>query len=543
MFRNLDNGELSDEEDKMTDEKLTEHGANIPPKTPETKRVIKIGTQRPGHEIRPPEPPKAPSLDDSLLDESATTQSPTAQPSTDSITTDSTSTVAPDASPTVEDTASAAAPAKATAVSDSDESAVDAVSSDPSFPPPRLQRLSEDLQREVDEALAGVSVDELLGEGAIPSDDTTEIKVDSRYNATVVRVDREYIFFSLPGHSEGVAAIKYFEELPEVGAQLEVNVTGFKQDERMYELSIPGAAIAVDDWSDIDEGIVIEATITGHNTGGLECLVGGIRGFIPISQIALYRVEDCSEFVDQKLRCVVTEANPTRGNLVLSHRALLEREREAAREELLAKLAVGQEHEGVVRKIMDFGAFVDIGGVDGLIHISKLSWDRVKHPSEVLTEGEKIKIKIDSIDPETGKLGFSYRDLLHQPWDDAEAKYPVGAIISGTVSKIMPFGAFVRIAAGVEGLVHISELAHHRVTRVDNIVREEQEVSVKVLSVDQAEQKMSLSIKAAQAAPVTPSEASADEEETPPPPLPKSDKPLKGGLNKPTGGEEIGLNW
>ena len=505
----------------MSDEKLTnEAPANRDaPDTPESKaavkRVIKIGSQRPGHEIKPPQP--EPSADDATPAQATTT------------------------SETTPDESKVESPATSSTVEAETETAG---STETAFPPPRIQRLSEDVQREVDEALAGLSIEDLLGEGASGGDEKTEIQMDSRYTATVVRVDPEYVFYSLPGRHEGVAAIKHFEDLPEVGTRMEVSVTGYKPDERMYELSIPGAAVDVADWSDIDEGVVIEVTVIGHNTGGLECKVGGIRGFIPISQIALYRVEDCAEFVDQKLRCVVTEANPARGNLVLSHRAYLERERETAREELLSKLEVGQEHEGVVRKIMDFGAFVDIGGVDGLVHISKLSWDRVQHPSEVLTEGEKVKIKIDKIDADTGKLSFSYRDLLEKPWDGAEAKFPVNAILAGTVSKIMPFGAFVRLAPGVEGLVHISELAHHRVTRVDNVVREGQEVNVKVLSVDEANQKMSLSIKGAQAAP--PEETKADEETAdavPTQPLPQSKTPLKGGLNKPTGGEDLGLNW
>ena len=477
--------------------------------TPRKRPAIKIGTQRPGHEIKPPEEKKA-SLEDSLTAD----QSP------------------PTAAAATVETGSEATTEAATTVSNEGT---------PSFPPPRIQKMSDDIQREFDEALSGLSMDDLLGGGAETKQD--EIVIDSKYKATVVKVDREYVFFSLPGHHEGAVAIKYFEVLPEVGTEMEVTVIGFKADERMYELGLPGATIDVEDWSDIDQGSIVEATITGHNAGGLECKVGGIRGFIPISQIALFRVEDCSEFVDQKMRCVVNEANPARGNLVLSHRALLEREREAAREELMGKLQVGQEHEGIVRKIMDFGAFVDIGGVDGLIHISKISWDRIKHPSEVLTEGEKVKVKIDKIDTETGKLSFSYRDLLEGPWDGAEAKYPVNEIVTGTVSKIMPFGAFVRIASGVEGLVHISEVAHHRVTRVDNVVREGDEVSVKILSIDENEQKMSLSIKGAQVAPASKTEKEEEVDDTPPPPLPKSNKPLMGGLNKPTGGEDIGLNW
>jgi small subunit ribosomal protein S1 len=278
----------------------------------------------------------------------------------------------------------------------------------------------------------------------------------------------------------------------------------------------------------------------------LECEVHAIRGFIPVSQISLFRVDDLEQFVGEKFTCIVTEANPARGNLVLSRRAVLEREKAEQKEKLLQSLEVGQTREGVVRNIRDFGAFVDLGGVDGLIHISQLSWDRVAHPSEVLEEGQKIKVRIDKIDETTGKIGLSYRDLLEHPWDHVREKYPENSLVTGTVSKIMDFGAFVRLEAGVEGLVHISELAHHRVVRVGNVVQEGEVVTVKVLSVDTEAQRMSLSIKAAQAQPEEPAAPDAAEE-TEEPPREKAVKPysgtLRGGTNRKTGGDQFGLKW
>jgi small subunit ribosomal protein S1 len=204
--------------------------------------------------------------------------------------------------------------------------------------------------------------------------------------------------------------------------------------------------------------------------------VGQIRGFIPASQISIYRVEDFEEFADQKLQCVVTEANPSRRNLVLSRRAAIEREREAARQKLWEELEVGQVREGVVRRIQDFGAFVDIGGIDGLIHVSELSWERVNHPSEVLEEGQTIQVRVEKVDREADRLGLSYRGVMENPWTKAEANYPVNSLVTGTVSRIMQFGAFVKLEPGVEGLVHISELAHHRVTRVSNVLHEGDEI-------------------------------------------------------------------
>lgn len=417
-----------------------------------------------------------------------------------------------------------------------------------SFPPPRVESIPPDLEDEINEALAGVSIDEMLTGGASDTGKVGRIEPDERYPATVVKVHRDNIFFALPGNQEGVASTKQLAEIPEVGASLDVIVTRLNEDEGLYELRIPGAAAQVQDWSDVSEGTVVEARITGHNSGGLECEVGHIRGFIPVSQISLYRVDDMSEFVDQKLQCAVTEANPARRNLVLSRRAVLEREREEARQQLLESLEVGQTREGVVRNLRDFGAFVDLGGVDGLIHISQLSWDRVDHPSQVLKEGERVKVKIDKIDRDSGKIGLSYRDLLQNPWDNVQQKYPVSSIVTGTVTKVMNFGAFVRLEAGVEGLIHISELAWQRVHRVDSVVSVDQEVEVKVLSVDRDAQRISLSLKAAQAEPASDDEAEAESAETEPAPAqepsrPARTKPLKGGTDRPSGGENFGLRW
>ena len=191
---------------------------------------------------------------------------------------------------------------------------------------------------------------------------------------------------------------------PAIGDSVEVLVRGISREDGLYALGLPGSAIEASDWEDIDEGSVVEVTVTGSNSGGLEVKVGGAKGFIPISQISEYRVEDTTEFVDQKFRCVVTESSQSRGNLVLSRRAILEREREEKRKEQLEQIEVGDELQGIVRTIKDFGAFVDLGGLDGLIHISKLSWDRVKHPSEILEIGQQVTVKLDSVDKETGKV-------------------------------------------------------------------------------------------------------------------------------------------
>jgi len=329
---------------------------------------------------------------------------------------------------------------------------------------------------------------------------------------------------------------------------IEVIISGQSREDGLYNLGIPGGPIVTGDWSDIHEGSIVEARVTAANTGGLECVVNNIRGFIPGGQVSLFRIENFGEFVGQKLLCVVMEANANRGNLVLSRRAILEREKAEAKEKLLKELEPGQKREGIVRKIMDFGAFVDIGGVDGLLHIGQLSWERLKHPSEVLTEGQKITVRIERIDPETGKISLGYKNEADHPWKDIEQKFPTGSTQKGVVSRIAEFGAFVKLAPGVEGLIHISELAHHRVYAVKNIVKEGDTVEVKVLTIDGENQRMGLSLKATQAAPVK--KEAAEKKEGEPvdepqraPAIPKREGPLKGGTKGKSGGEQFGLKW
>lgn len=408
--------------------------------------------------------------------------------------------------------------------------------------------LADDIQAELDAALAAADVDSLLGGAAGMPDRKEPLADGARVHGQVLKIHQDTVYVGLGGPDEGAVPFVQFSEEPVIGSSIELIVRGINNEDGLYQCSLPGGAVEVSDWEDLDEGSVVEATVTGSNAGGLECKVGGVKGFIPISQISEYRVEDTSDFVDQKFTCVVTEASERRGNLVLSRRAILEREREEKRKQQLETLEPGVEMEGIVRSIKDFGAFVDLGGVDGLIHISKLSWDRVKHPSEVLEIGQKVKIKIDTIDKETGKLGLSYRDLLDNPWDAAEAEFAVGTVHQGTVTKIAAFGCFVRLAAGIEGLVHISELAHHRVSKVDAFVSEGQQVEVKVLSFDRDTQKISLSMKAAQQLAEQEGAKSSESEAADEPPRAPSVKPshsgrLKGGNNRDTGGEQFGLRW
>ena len=408
--------------------------------------------------------------------------------------------------------------------------------------------LPDDVQAEFENLLGEDDFSGMMEGPAADAVKKNPLEDGARVQGLVLKIHADDVFISLGGPDEGVVPFVQFKEEPVIGSSVEVIVRGLNREDGLFSLSLPGGTIEANDWEDLEEGTVVEASVTGTNNGGLECKVGGVKGFIPISQITEYRVEDTSEFVDKKLLCVVTESNARRGNLVLSHRAVLEREREEKRQEQLEKIQVGDETEGTVRSIKDFGAFVDLGGLDGLIHISKLSWERVKHPSEVLEEGQKVKVKIDKIDEATGKISLSYRDLLENPWNAAEADFSVGSIHTGIVTRTATFGCFVRLAPGVEGLVHVSELAHHRVSKVDAFVQQDNEVEVKVLSFDRETQKISLSIKAAQQTAAAAIQASEKEEELEEPQREvavkaQHDGPLRGGNNRDTGGAQFGLRW
>jgi small subunit ribosomal protein S1 len=409
---------------------------------------------------------------------------------------------------------------------------------------PSLRAKDHDLEDELERMMSGASMADLMGDG---KSDEPGFEPDSVQKGRVVAVRRNDIFVEFPGREQGILSASLFDVAPTPGTELQVSIQRLNPEDGLYELSLPNRTVQVDDWSDLVEGALIEVRVTGHNTGGLECEVNHIRGFIPVSQIALYRVEDLAPFVDQKLACVITESNPDRRNLVLSRRAVLEREKERAKSQMLASLEPGQTFDGVVRKLMDFGAFVELGnGVDGLIHISQLTWGRVKHPSDVLKEGQAVKVRIQKVDPETGKISLAYRDLMQSPWESATHKYSPQTVVRGTVMKLMDFGAFVELEPGVEGLVHVSEMAHKRIWRPSDVVKEGDQVDVTVLSIDPDSQRISLSMKACSTPPEpVKKEGEEDEAASPMPTKKKSNKPtgpLKGGLGKQTG-ERFGLKW
>lgn len=411
-------------------------------------------------------------------------------------------------------------------------------------PLPNLRaEMPADWEQEVEAALGGMSVDDLIDQSAAAAA-KSELAPETKVKGRIVSQHRDNVFVDLGQRYQGVLSLRQFAEPPENGALIDVQVVRFEPEEGLYQLTLPGAAVDVGNWSDVTEGMVVQARVTGHNKGGLECEVNSLRGFIPASQVSLYRIEDLSTCVGESWPCVVTEANPEKRNLVLSRRAVLERESAEARTALLSELQPGAVRDGVVRRVQDFGVFVDLGGVDGLIHVSQLAWNRVKHPSEVVNVGDRVTVRVQKIDAESGKISLSMKELADNPWNTAAARYTAKSTHRGKVSKLMDFGAFVELEPGVEGLIHISELDHKRVFRVKDVVSEGDEVDVQVLSVDVPSRRISLSRKAllARAEPIRPAEP--DEPESAPLPPRKAPKvPLKGGRGTSSGGQQFGLKW
>jgi ribosomal protein S1 len=347
--------------------------------------------------------------------------------------------------------------------------------------------------------------------------------------ARVIGVRGKSVFVDLGAKSEGVVPVDQFEgELPGPGDMIEVRIDHFDTAEGILIVSLKGAAVEAS-WENLRKGLIVEAKVTKTNKGGLDVDVDGIRGFLPIGQIDINRVEDASIYVNQKLRVVVTEANQREKNLVVSRRDLLEQERAEKREETWKTLEEGQIHRGVVRSIKPFGAFVEIGGVDGLIHVGDMSWSRVSDPSSLLRPGDEVEVKVLKVDRVTQKVGLGLKQLMPSPWDLAEGKYHRGQSVKGKVTRLMDFGAFVELEPGIEGLIHISELSPTRVRRVIDIVKPEQEVEVRIVKFDPDERKIALSLIPLPAA-SAPVEEEEEEDDTPRPPRPEPKVPLKGGL-------------
>jgi small subunit ribosomal protein S1 len=402
------------------------------------------------------------------------------------------------------------------------------------------RKKDDDVEAELESLLAGFDPETLTQSGprtrsrdreGQPKEGVGQENRHGLQRAKVVGIKSGTVFLDLNAKSEGIVPLEQFEESPpNIGDVVEVIFDHYDREEGLLVMSRRGAAV-IATWDNLKQGLIVEARVTKEIKGGVEVEVNGIRGFLPISQIELGRVEDIKPYINQKLKCLVTEANQRERNLVVSRRDLLEKERAEQREKTWATLEVGQTRTGVVRNIKEFGAFVDLGGVDGLILVSNLVWGRVKHPSEVVSLGHEVEVKVLHIDREKQKVSLGLKQLKKSPWDDIEDRFDIGQIVKGTVTRLMEFGAFVEIEPGIEGLIHISEMGPKKVWRPKDVVSEGEEVEVRILKLDPDEKRISLSLKPLPAAAKTEEDEPAEGDPASAP-RPERKVPLKGGLGE-----------
>ncbi len=321
----------------------------------------------------------------------------------------------------------------------------------------------------------------------------------------VVRIDKDEVLVDIGYKAEGVIpsnelsirkSVDPHEEV-ELGEEVDALVLTKEDAEGRLILSKKRARFEKA-WRRIevaaDSGEPVEGSVIEVVKGGL-ILDLGVRGFLPASLVDIRRVHNLDEFMGQTLECKVIELNRSRNNVVLSRRAVLEEERKEVREQILGRLEPGQVVEGKISNIVDFGAFVDLDGIDGLIHISELSWSHVNHPSEVVAIGDTVRIKVLDIDRDRQRISLGLKQTQEDPWQRVISTHRPNDVLEGTVTKVVAFGAFVEILPGVEGLVHISELADHHVENPSEVVEPGSKLNVKILEIDEERRRLSLSIK------------------------------------------------
>jgi len=338
-----------------------------------------------------------------------------------------------------------------------------------------------------------------------------ELRRGSIITGKIVQINDNEVMVSVGGKSEGIIPINEVsmrhvdnpEEVISIGDEVSVVVIKPENDEGHPILSLKRAE-RDKAWEKLEDAFKeeteLEAEVLEVVKGGLLVDVG-IKGFVPASLVDRGYVEDLNSYVGTNLRLQVIELDRGKNKVVLSKKAILDKEYEQKRQETWEAIEEGQVCKGIVRRLTDFGAFVDLGGVDGLLHVSELSWGRVDHPRDILEEGQEIEVKVLGVDREEERVSLGLKQLKANPWDTAAERYPEGTVVEGTVLRAAPFGAFVEVEPGIEGLVHISQLSHEHVEKTEDAVTPGDKVEVKVLGVDEEAQRMSLSVKETQPRP------------------------------------------
>ncbi|MGL9911566.1 30S ribosomal protein S1 [Enterococcus sp. DIV0213h] len=341
-------------------------------------------------------------------------------------------------------------------------------------------------------------------------DNFQEVKVGDIVKGEVLAIEDKQAIVGIEGAGvEGVVPAKELSTLPvedineavKVGDVLElvvISAIGKDKENGSYLLSkrrLDAKKVWEDIEKDFQEGKIIEAPVTNVVKGGLVVDVG-VRGFVPASMVEDHFVADFEDYKGKTLTFKIVEIEPSENRLILSHKAVVEAEKAKQKEALLADLYEGQEVEGKVARLTDFGAFVDLGGIDGLVHVSEISHGHVGKPSDVLSVGDTVNVRILSVDADKERVSLSIKDTLPGPWTNIEEQAAVGSVLTGTVKRLTSFGAFVEVSPGVEGLIHISQISHKHIATPHEVLQEGDEVQVKVLEVNPSEHRIALSIKA-----------------------------------------------
>ncbi|WP_084268637.1 30S ribosomal protein S1 [Oceanobacillus damuensis] len=330
-----------------------------------------------------------------------------------------------------------------------------------------------------------------------------ELKAGDTVTGTVIKLEDKQVLVDIGYKTEGILPIgelssMHVESTGDVvkeGDTVTLKVKKAEDDEIILSKKAVDAESA---WEDLEkkynDGEVFETVVKEVVKGGLVVDVG-LRGFIPASLVETYFVEDFSEYLNKSLTVKIADLDRDQNRIILSHRAVAEEEATARKNDILQSLEPGQVLEGTVQRITSFGAFVDLGGVDGLVHISQLAHEHVDKASDVISEGDKIKVEVLSVDRDNERISLSHKNTLPGPWTDIESRVSAGSIVEGTVKRLVNFGAFVEILPGVEGLVHISQIANRHIGTPQEVLEIGQKVSVKVLDVNESDERISLSIK------------------------------------------------
>jgi len=367
----------------------------------------------------------------------------------------------------------------------------------------RELELGDELDQELELAMAGAAE----GEYSVGA---ATLAVNSVLEGKVLRVDDEFVLVDVGYKSEGHIPRNEWDETeppPQVGDTVKVLLEEFEdgslEEQRGLITLSKRKARRIEDWLRVMESVHENDVVTGFVTrkikGGLLVDISGVNVFLPASQVDIRRPADIGDYCGRCIQCLVLKIDEARRNIVVSRRALIEQERAERKKQLMETLEVGQVRRGIVKNIADFGAFVDLGGIDGLLHITDMSWARIGHPSEMVQIDQEIEVQVLHIDREREKIALGMKQRTASPWAKVADKYPVGTVCKGTVVNVMSYGAFVKLEDGVEGLVHISEMSWtKRVSHPSELVKPGDEVEVVVLAINKEKQEISLGMKQTQ---------------------------------------------